>query len=82
MSRHDDSVRLGQMLSHAVEAVDACRTRARSDLDSDRFFNLGLVRLIEFIGEAAARVSGLTRHSLPKIPWSQVTGMRNHLVYG
>lgn len=45
MSRHDDQVRLGHMLDHALEAVAMCGGRKRADLDSDRMLNLSLVRL-------------------------------------
>ena len=56
MPQHDDSVRLRHMLDHAEEAVQFCVGRPRSDLDTDRLFCLAMVRLIEVIGEAAARV--------------------------
>ena len=32
------------------------KNQSRTDLDTDRMLNLALVRLIEIIGEAAARV--------------------------
>jgi uncharacterized protein with HEPN domain len=41
-----------------------------------------MVRLIEIIGEAASRVSPATRKKYPRIPWRQITGMRNRLVHG
>ena len=41
---------------------------------------LALVRLVEIIGEAAARLSDdlQTKHS--DIPWNAIVGMRNRLV--
>ncbi len=56
--------------------------RSRADLDSDRLFNLGMTRLLEIIGEAAARVSQATRDRHPQIPWSAIAGMRNRLIHG
>jgi uncharacterized protein with HEPN domain len=70
------------MLAYAREAAEAIRGRSRADLDEDRFFNLGLQRLVEIIGEAAARVSRETQDQLPRIPWQDITGMRNRLIHG
>lgn len=82
MSRHDDELRLGHMLDHAVEAVAMCRERRRADLDSDRMLNLALVRLVEVIGEAANRVSVAGQHWVCDVPWPQVVSMRNRLIHG
>jgi len=82
MSRPDDRTRLGHMLSHAQEAVGMTRGRSRSDLDSDRQLNLSLVRLMEVVGEAAARVSTEGRKLYPAIPWPEVAGLRNRLIHG
>jgi uncharacterized protein with HEPN domain len=82
MSLHDDDVRLRDMLSHAREAVEMCRGRARADLDTDRMLNLALVRLIEIIGEAANHVSDEGQRRFPRIPWPQVIGTRNRLIHG
>ncbi len=70
------------MLKRAHEAVDMARGRSRNDLDSDRQFNLALTRLLEIIGEAAARVSEPTRAAHPEIPWPQIVGLRNRLIHG
>lgn len=57
MSRHSDLVRLRHMLDHAREAVALVAGKDRTDLANTRLLQLGLVRLVEIIGEAAARVS-------------------------
>lgn len=82
MSRRDDEVRLRHMLNHAREAVEMASGRARADLDADRQLNLALTRLIEIIGEAAARVTPETRNAFPDVPWTEITGMRNRIVHG
>ena len=82
MSRHEDTVRLGHMLDHALEAVEMCRGRTRKDLDSDRMLNLALVRLVEIVGEAANRVSKQGQTDRPEIPWRQIIGMRNRIIHG
>ena len=61
MSRHDDRVALLHMRDHAAEAAEFMKGRLRSDLDSDRLLALAMIKLVEIIGEAAARVSPATR---------------------
>ena len=82
MSQHEDLIRLRHMLDHAREATDLARLHSRSDLDTDRLLGLGLVRLLEIIGEAAGRISRdvQAQHSL--IPWPQIVGLRNRLIHG
>ena len=55
MSEHDDRVRLRHMLDYTREAIDLTLNRSREDLDQDRLLQLGLVRLIEIVGEAAVQ---------------------------
>ena len=70
------------MLDHAREAVAFARGKTRRDLQRDRLLQLGLVRLIEIVGEAAARVSDQTRDAYPGIPWAQIVSTRNRLIHG
>lgn len=58
------------------------RGRRRSDLDSDRQFNLALVRLLEIAGEAANRVPEQERARIKGIPWPQIVSLRNRLIHG
>jgi len=58
------------------------RGRKRSDLDSDRQFNLALVRLLEIVGEAANRVPEEERIRITDIPWPQIVSLRNRLIHG
>ena len=82
MSHHEPMVRLRHMLSHAREAVAITQGKARADLDSDRQLNLALVRLLEIVGEAAARVPAGEGKEHPQIPWLDVVGLRNRLIHG
>jgi uncharacterized protein with HEPN domain len=77
-----DQVRLRHMLDFSREAVAMLRGQAESHLASDRMLELALVRLVEIIGEAAARVSSKARARHPQIPWAVIVGMRNRLVHG
>jgi uncharacterized protein with HEPN domain len=65
-----------------MEAMTMVQGKKRSDLNSDRMMELSLVRLVEIIGEAAARVGTESREKYPSIPWLQIVGMRNRLIHG
>jgi len=82
MPEREDSVRLRHMLDHAREAVFLTQGKTRDDLETERLLNLGLVRLIEIVGEAATKVSGEMCSRHPEIPWTQIRGMRNRLIHG
>jgi len=62
-----------------VERFIAGRTRA--DLETDEQLTLAIVKSIEIVGEAAARIGTKVRADLPEIPWPKVVGMRNHLIH-
>lgn len=69
------------MLEAAGEAQAFVRNRKRGDLDTDRMLSFALVRAIEIIGEAAARVSPSTQEQFPSLPWPAIVGMRNRIVH-
>jgi len=56
--------------------------KTRTDLDSNRQLNLALVRLLEIIGEAAARISEEERERHNDIPWPEIISLRNRLIHG
>jgi uncharacterized protein with HEPN domain len=82
MPQDKDRIRLQHMLDHAAEAMQMSQGRSRDDLDTDRKLTLSLVRLLEIVGEAAARISEETRRSYPEIAWMEIAGLRNRLVHG
>lgn len=53
----------------------------RQELEENRLLKLALTRSLEIVGAAAARVSDEERSRLPRIPWAQITGMRNRLIH-
>jgi uncharacterized protein with HEPN domain len=62
----------------------ACRFlsgRQRADLDTDQMLLFAVVRAIEIVGEAAARVSPECRVTVPGVPWPAIIGMRNRMVH-
>jgi uncharacterized protein with HEPN domain len=79
--RKDDRVRLQHMLDAANEALTFIQGKVRAELDSDRMLVLSLIRELEIIGEAASKVSAVTRSQNTSIPWQDITGMRNRLIH-
>ena len=70
------------MLDASREAIAIARGKTRQDLDEDRILELALTRLVEIVGEAAARVPREQQARYPDIPWPDIVGMRNRLVHG
>jgi uncharacterized protein with HEPN domain len=77
----DNAGRLQDMLQSAHEAMDLSQGRRRADLDHDRLFALAVARLLEIIGEAAARISPAFRERHPGVPWIAIIGLSNRLVH-
>ena len=77
----DDRVRLQHMFDAARESLSFVAGRERRDLDADRMLVLALVKSIEIIGEAGARVSEGGRNATPDVPWPEIVAMRNRLVH-
>jgi uncharacterized protein with HEPN domain len=69
------------MLDAAREAITFGAGRTRDDLKRDRVLTLALVKCIEIIGEAAAKVTPETQAKYPEIPWIDIIGMRNRLIH-
>jgi len=82
MTQHNDMIRLQHMLDHAKEAVALIAGKDRAELQHDRVLELALIRLVEIVGEASAKVSSAAQKVYPSIPWPQVVGMRNRLIHG
>jgi uncharacterized protein with HEPN domain len=70
------------MLDHAKEAVDLISGKDKTVLQQNRVLELALIRLVEIVGEASAKVSPETQSKYPSIPWAQAIGMRNRLIHG
>lgn len=77
----DDFVRIRHILDAAREALSFASGKTRGDLNTDRMLALSLVKEIEIIGEAAAKVSVETRQKYKTIPWLDMIDIRNHLIH-
>jgi uncharacterized protein with HEPN domain len=70
------------MRDAAIEAVAFSSGKSRQDLEQDRMLALALVRELEIIGEAAARVTPELRARHEALPWAEMVAMRNRLIHG
>ena len=82
MSRRDPIVYVHHILDHARDARDMSENRSREDLDTDRMFELALVRLMEIIGEASRRIPEDFQIRYPLVPWLGMSDLRNRLIHG
>ncbi len=69
------------MLTAAREATQFARGKTLPGLLKDRQLTLALLKCVEIIGEAAARVGEDTRAKYPNLPWVDMIGMRNRLIH-
>ena len=77
----DDTAYLLDMLVAARDAVAFAEGMSYAEFVGDRRTQLSILKSVEIVGEAAARVSEDTRKAHPAIPWSEIVGMRNRLVH-
>ena len=77
----DNSLYLGHMLDIARKVVTKTSDLSRADYDQDENLRFALVHLIQVIGEAARRVSLEVQKAHPEIPWANIIGMRDKVVY-
>ena len=79
--RRDDILLLDMLLA-AREAVEFSEGLTFEAFQRDRKAQLAILRSVEIVGEAAARIGVDTRDAHPEIPWARIVGMRNRLVHG
>ena len=78
----DDSAYLLDMLLAARDGLSFTEDLSYEDFLRDRRTQLSVLKAVEIVGEAAARLSEDARRAIPDIPWREIVGMRNRLVHG
>lgn len=81
MTQHDDRVYYHQMIDFCQEAIGYLEGVSKDEFAADRLRQRGLIYVVQIIGEAAKRISGVGRARISEIPWSNVIGMRNKRVH-
>ncbi|MDO9541746.1 MAG: DUF86 domain-containing protein [Kiritimatiellia bacterium] len=79
--RSEDKIRLRHILDEAGEAIRFIEGISFEDFTKDSKTVHAVFRAIELIGEAAAKISGECKELYPDIPWTDIVGMRNHLIH-
>jgi uncharacterized protein with HEPN domain len=82
MSLRDDRVSIRHVLEAARKVVASTAHWQRASLDPNELTTLGIIRLLEIVGEASNAISVEFRTLHPEIPWRQMIGLRNRLIHG
>ena len=77
-----DAALLLDMLLAARDAKAFTAGLDETSFLASRLHQNAVIRSLEVIGEAAAKVSVATKGSYPDIPWRDITGMRHRLIHG
>ncbi|GMU94090.1 MAG: hypothetical protein AMXMBFR4_31480 [Candidatus Hydrogenedentota bacterium] len=81
-AEREDRIRMMHMLEAACRVKRYCQGMDRETLERDEMRFLAVVKSIEMIGEAAAKVSATTQTRLSTIDWRGILRMRNRLIHG
>ena len=77
-----DRRRIEHMIEAGETALRFLGNLTAKDLKEDQKSLFAVIRAVEIMGEAAARVSEETRNEHTQIPWRDITAMRNRLIHG
>ncbi|WKZ50022.1 MAG: DUF86 domain-containing protein [Anaerolineales bacterium] len=78
--RRDDSYLLDILLA-ARQALKFMEGVNRNEFEEDDMLQSAVIRPLEIIGEASARLTDTFRKSHPEIAWNEMIGMRNRLIH-
>ncbi len=78
--RRDDSYLLDILLA-ARQAMKFMEGVSRDEFEEDDLLQSAVMRPLEIIGEASARLTSSFRKSHPEIAWNEMIGMRNRLIH-
>lgn len=70
------------MGKYARRAIGCCADLDRQQFAANQLIQDAVLRNIELIGEAAARIPPDVRLTHPEIAWREIVAMRNQLIYG
>ena len=77
-----DAALLLDMLLAARDAAQFLTGMDEAAFKASRLHQNAVIRSLEVIGEAAAKVSPATRAAHPDIEWRDMVGMRHRLIHG
>ena len=82
MSLHTDRLYIGHIRDAAQRALRYTLGYTADRFAEEELVQDGVIRQLEIIGEAVARVSPHFRAQHPDWPWASMRAMRNHLAHG
>jgi uncharacterized protein with HEPN domain len=77
----DETLLLIDIVEHARLVHGRIQKITRAEFDADIVVQMGIVHLLQIIGEAASKVSEPTRAKFPQVPWNRIVGMRHRIVH-
>lgn len=81
-AKRRDADYLGHMLE-AIERIDSYLAgRDEAAFFADPMLRDAIVRNLEIVGEAAAKLSAEFKIRHASVPWDDIVGMRNRLIHG
>jgi len=72
---------LQDMLDNAERALNFVQGMEYDEFFEDEKTNYAVMRALEVIGEASAKIPEDVRKANPRIPWREISAMRNKLMH-
>lgn len=76
-----DSQRIADILEASAQVALYIRSRTLDDFTVNRIFQDAVLRQLTIVGEASTNLSEDFTSRHPEIPWAQIAGFRNRIVY-
>ena len=76
-----DEVNLLDILIAARKALKFVEGVDQNEFEDNEIIQNAVMRPLEVIGEASARISKEFRKAHPEIPWREMVGLRNRLIH-
>jgi uncharacterized protein with HEPN domain len=76
-----ESAALADILAYGRDAIELLGDRTLAELRGDKRTQYAVLRCLEILGEAAARIPPASREQFPEVAWASVVGLRNVLIH-
>ena len=76
----DDYTRLHHIVDLTHDAITIAKDKIRSDLETDRYLTLALVKCIEVISEVSRQLSEQLRESASEVQWDDLSSINRRAV--
>lgn len=76
-----DDLYLLDMLVAARKAARFAADVTYSQFEGSDLHQNAIIKVVEIVGEAASRVSEVTKEAHPEVPWQEIVGLRNRIVH-